>query len=72
MLSRARAAKVTDWRHPGFSIHAGNAIVPEDTKTIQNLAGYAVRKNTLRRAVGLSERAAGRHRSTEDSIDCNL
>ena len=40
------------WRHPGFSAHAGEPIAPEDTRALENLAGYVVRNPlSLRRLV---------------------
>jgi hypothetical protein len=36
-LSAELVAKVTAWRHPGFSLHVGEAIPPEDLKAIEDL-----------------------------------
>jgi hypothetical protein len=53
-LSAELAAKVTAWRHPGFSVHVGDAIPPEDTEAIEDLAGYVVRNPlSLKRLVYL-------------------
>ena len=58
-LSRELAAKVAAWRHPGLSVHLGDAIAPEDAKAIEDLAGYVVRNPiSLKRLVYLDGRQA--------------
>jgi hypothetical protein len=58
-ISRELAAKVTAWRHPGFSVHVGDAIATEDAKAIEDLAGYVVRNPlSLKRLVYLDGRQA--------------
>jgi len=42
-ISEELARKLLAWRHPGFSVHVGKPIAPEDTSAIEDLAGYVVR-----------------------------
>ena len=34
---------LTSWRHPGFSVHVGDPIPPNDAKAIEYMARYVVR-----------------------------
>jgi hypothetical protein len=42
-ISQELVAKLMAWRHPGFSAFVGEAIPPENTKAIEDMAGYVVR-----------------------------
>jgi hypothetical protein len=42
-ISRELVAKLLAWRHPGFSAFVGEPIPPENTKAIEDMAGYVVR-----------------------------
>ena len=42
-ISRELATKLMAWRHPGFSTHVGEPIPADDTKALENLAGYVTR-----------------------------
>jgi len=42
-ISRELVAKLLAWKHPGFSAFVGEAIPPESTKAIEDMAGYVVR-----------------------------
>lgn len=42
-ISEELARKLLAWKHPGFSAHVGEPIAPEDTRAIEDLAGYVVR-----------------------------
>jgi hypothetical protein len=42
-ISRELVAKLMAWRHPGFSAFVGEPIPPENTKAIEDMAGYVVR-----------------------------
>jgi hypothetical protein len=33
-------AKLLSWRHPGFSVHVGEPIPPDDPKAIEDMADY--------------------------------
>jgi hypothetical protein len=58
-LSHELAAKVTAWRHPGYSVHLGDAIPPGDAQAIEDLAGYVVRNPlSLKRLVYLDGQQA--------------
>jgi hypothetical protein len=35
--------KLLSWRHPGFSVHVGEPIPPNDTRAIEDMASYVVR-----------------------------
>jgi len=36
-------AKLTSWRHPGFSAFVGRLIAPEDKVAIEDIAAYLVK-----------------------------
>jgi hypothetical protein len=42
-ISQELATKLMAWRHPGFSTHVGEPISADDTKALENLAGYVTR-----------------------------
>ncbi len=42
-ISRELVAKLMAWRRPGFSAFVGEPILPENTKAIEDMAGYVVR-----------------------------
>ena len=42
-ISPELVAKLVAWRHPGFSAFVGEPIPPENTKAIEDMAGYVVR-----------------------------
>ncbi len=42
-VSQELVAKLMAWRHPGFSAFVGEPIPPENTKAIEDMAGYLVR-----------------------------
>jgi hypothetical protein len=53
------ATKLIAWRHPGFSAHVAEPISADDTQTLENLAGYAVRNPlSLQRLVYLDGQQA--------------
>ena len=39
-ISRELVAKLLAWRHPGFSAFVGEPIPPDNTKAIEDMAGY--------------------------------
>ena len=42
-VSQEMAMKLLSWRHPGFSVHVGEPIPPDDPKAVEDMAGYVVR-----------------------------
>ncbi len=42
-ISQELVAKLMAWKHPGFSAFVGEPIPPENTKAIEDMAGYVVR-----------------------------
>jgi hypothetical protein len=42
-ISEELQAKLLGWRHPGFSIHVGEPIPPNDPRAIEDMASYVVR-----------------------------
>ena len=42
-ISEELRVKLLSWRHPGFSVHVGEPIPPNDTRAIEDMASYVVR-----------------------------
>ena len=42
-ISKELEAKLSRWRHPGFSTHVGEPIPPDDIRAIEDMASYVVR-----------------------------
>jgi hypothetical protein len=42
-ISQDLVATLMSWRHPGFSVHVGDPIPTDDSKTIEDMAGYVIR-----------------------------
>jgi len=42
-ISEKLVRKLLAWKHPGFTAFVGRAIPPEDTRAIEDMAGYIVR-----------------------------
>jgi hypothetical protein len=42
-ISEVLVAKLTTWRHPGFSAFVGRPIAPEDKAAIEDIAAYLVK-----------------------------
>ena len=58
-ISQELATKLMAWKHPGFSAHVGEPISADDTKALENLAGYVVRNPlSLQRLVYLDGQQA--------------
>jgi hypothetical protein len=58
-ISQELAATLMSWRHPGFSVHVGDPIPPDDVKAIEDMAGYVVRNPfSLKRLVYLDGQKA--------------
>jgi hypothetical protein len=58
-ISQELATKLMAWRHPGFSTHVGEPISADDTKALENLAGYVTRNPlSLQRLVYLDGQQA--------------
>jgi hypothetical protein len=51
-ISQELVMKLLSWRHPGFSVHVGETIPPDNPKAVEDMAGYVVRNPlSLRRLV---------------------
>jgi hypothetical protein len=58
-ISQELVARLMAWRHPGFSVHVGEPIPPDDPKAIEDMAGYVVRNPlSLKRLVYLDGQKA--------------
>jgi hypothetical protein len=58
-IPKELVAKLLAWRHPGFSVHVGEPIPPDDPKAIENMAGYVTRAPlSLQRLVYIDGRQA--------------
>jgi hypothetical protein len=42
-ISEELSVRLLNWRHPGFSVHVGEPIPPNDTRAIEDMASYVVR-----------------------------
>ena len=42
-ISKELKTKLLGWRHPGFSVHVGEPIPPNDARAIEDMASYVVR-----------------------------
>jgi hypothetical protein len=42
-ISEALVARLTSWRHPGFSAFVGRRIAPEDNAALEDIAAYLVK-----------------------------
>jgi hypothetical protein len=58
-ISQELVKRLMTWRHPGFSAHLGEPIAVDDTKALENVAGYVVRNPlSLQRLVYLDGQQA--------------
>jgi hypothetical protein len=74
-ISEELQAKLLTWRHPGFSAHVGEPIPPNDTRAIEDMAGYVVRNPvSLRRLVYIDGHNAVVYRGlrTNPSLGANF
>ena len=63
-ISTELVAKLRAWRHPGFSAHVGDRIAAEDTRRLEDTAGYLVRNPlSLKKLVYLDGQRAVLYRS---------
>lgn len=74
-ISEELKVKLLGWRHPGFSVHVGEPIPPNDTRAIEDMASYVVRNPvSLKRLVYIDGHNAVVYRAlrTNPSLGANF
>jgi hypothetical protein len=74
-ISEELRVKLLNWRHPGFSVHVGEPIPPNDTRAIEDMASYVVRNPvSLKRLVYIDGQQAVIYRAlrSNPSVGANF
>jgi hypothetical protein len=59
-ISKELVQRLLAWRHPGFSVHVGEPIDPEDKQRLEDTAAYLVRNPLSLKKLRSSAPAADR------------